>query len=315
MNSTKKENIDFSIAIHGGAGTILRSNMTPEIEASYLEALEEALAKGEAILKQGGSALDAVSASVVSMENNILFNAGRGSVFSHDGTQQMDAAIMCGRRVDAGAVTAIDEVRNPILLCREILEKSEHIMLSAEGAKEFAKLNKLEFKPKDWFFSEFRHKQYLEALAEDRVQLDHSNGNFKYGTVGAVAKDIHGDVAAATSTGGMTNKKFGRVGDSPIIGSGTYANNETCAISCTGNGEAFMREVVGHEISSLMKYANMNLSEACDKVVYEILPKIDGSGGLIGVDKKGHIVLPFNSEGMYRGFSKSNGEREIAIYK
>jgi beta-aspartyl-peptidase (threonine type) len=315
MNSSKTKNIDFSIAIHGGAGTILKSSMTPEIEAEYLKALDDALAKGEAILKEGGSALDAVSASVVSMEDNILFNAGRGSVFSHDGSQQMDAAIMCGRRVDAGAVTAIDEVRNPILLCREILEKSEHILLSAEGAKEFAKLNKLEFKEKDWFFSEFRHQQFLEALAEDRVQLDHSNGNFKYGTVGAVAKDIHGDIAAATSTGGMTNKKFGRVGDSPIVGSGTYANNETCAISCTGNGEAFIREVVGHQVSCLMKYAGMNLSEASNKVVQELLPKIDGSGGLIGVDQKGNIVLPFNSEGMYRGFSKSNGEREIAIYK
>lgn len=302
----------FSIAIHGGAGTILRAEMSAQKELEYKNALDSALSLGEDILRSGGTALDAVAASVASLEDCPLFNAGRGAVFTHEGFHEMDAALMCGLTGDAGAVSGLKGVRNPILFCREIIDHSEHIYLSGQGAMEFAKSRKLKFENEDWFFSEFRHDQYLDALKNDVVQLDHTvSGKSKFGTVGAVALDQEGNLAAATSTGGMTNKKFGRVGDSPIIGAGTYAANDTCAISCTGHGELFIKAVVAHDIASLMRYKNMTLEEACEEVVHHKLAK--DSGGLIAVDQHGNISLPFNSDGMYRAWA-NNSAREIAIY-
>lgn len=303
---------NYSIAIHGGAGTILRSEMSSDLEQEYKLALADSLAAGERILKAGGTALDAVEAAVVIMEDCILFNAGRGAVFTHAGSHEMDAAIMCGKSKEAGAVSGIFGVRNPIALTRKILQHSEHIYLSGQGAASFAKEHNLKFEENKWFHSEFRHKQYLEALKHDVVQLDHTvSGKTKFGTVGAVAMDFSGNLAAATSTGGMTNKKYGRVGDSPLIGSGTYASNDSCAISCTGHGELFIKAVVAHDIACLMKYKGLSLDKACEIVVHEKLAK--DSGGLIAVDASGNICLPFNSEGMYRAWAK-NDKREIAIY-
>ena len=304
---------EYSIAIHGGAGTILREEMSASQEAEYKQALDDALRAGEKVLEVGGSALDAVQASVISMEDCILFNAGRGAVFTHEGKHEMDAALMCGATGNAGAVSGISQLRNPIELCRKIFDHSEHIFLSGEGAMAFAKLHNLKLEPEDWFRSEFRYEQYQQALKTDRVQLDHTpSGKSKFGTVGAVARDQAGNLAAATSTGGMTNKKFGRIGDSPLIGAGTYADNDSCAISCTGHGELFIRAVVAHDVAALMRYKGLSLEEACHEVVQNKLP--EDSGGLVAVDREGNICLPFNSEGMYRASSK-NGVRTIAIYR
>lgn len=304
----------FSLAIHGGAGTIRKSDLTAEQEKAHLQALDDALAVGEKILQAGGSALDAVEAAVVSLEDCPLFNAGRGSVFTHDGKQEMDASIMCGRTLDAGAVTMLSGVRNPIRLCRVVMEKSEHVMLAGAGAVEFAKLHQLPFEPAVWFHSDFRKKQLESAKQRDRVQLDHSPDDEKFGTVGAVALDLHGHLAAATSTGGMTNKKYNRIGDSPLIGCGTYANDRTCAVSCTGYGEYYIRGVVAYDVSCLMEYAGLDLAAACARVIHEKQPALGGDGGLIAVDGLGNMALPFNSEGMYRGWVREGEELEVAIY-
>lgn len=303
----------YTIAIHGGAGTITRASMTPEKEQAYLQALETALDAGYALLEQGGSALDAVTAAVRSLEDCPLFNAGRGSVFNHEGAHEMDASVMRGDTLEAGAVCGIQGVRNPVQLARLVMERSEHVLLSGAGAEAFAKLNNLRFEPKEYFHEAFRYEQWQEALQEDRVRLDHSEK--KFGTVGAVALDAQGNLAAATSTGGMTNKKFGRIGDSPLIGAGTYANNESCAVSCTGHGELFIRSVVAHEVSSLVRYKGLSLQEACDDVVMRQLVAIGGEGGLVAADAQGNVCLSFNSEGMYRGFRKSTGERGTFIYR
>ncbi|MBS1589844.1 MAG: isoaspartyl peptidase/L-asparaginase [Bacteroidetes bacterium] len=302
----------FSIAIHGGAGTILRSSMTESLQQQYEQALHAALDAGANLLKQGGSSLDAVMAAVVSLEDCPLFNAGKGSVFNHQGQHEMDASIMCGKLLDAGAVSCVSQIKNPVELARVILDKSEHVMLFGAGAEKFANQQGIAFAQDDYFYSEQRFKQWQEALAEDRISLDHHDR--KFGTVGAVALDNQGNLAAATSTGGMTNKKFGRVGDSPIIGAGTYANNATCAVSCTGHGELFIRSVVGHDISCLMEYKGLSLSEACDVLVHDKLIKIGGEGGLVAVDKHGNIAMPFNSEGMYRGCVDAKGIRVVKIY-
>jgi beta-aspartyl-peptidase (threonine type) len=304
LTSIMKEN--FSLAIHGGAGTILRSSMNPEKEAMYRSGLENALRIGSAILESGGKALDAVQAAVAELEDNPLFNAGRGSVFTHDGSHEMDASIMCGQTLMAGSVAGIDSVKNPVVLARTVMEKSEHVLLAGMQAVDFAKKNGIAIENKEYFDTEFRKNQWQEALAEDRVQLDHSDK--KFGTVGAVACDRHGHLAAATSTGGMTNKRWGRVGDSPLIGCGNYANDKTCAVSCTGHGEFFIRAVVAYDLSCLMEYKGMSLSEAATYLVNDKLVKFGGEGGLIAVDGQGNIVLPFNSEGMYRG-SIRNGEK------
>ena len=310
----------YAIAIHGGAGTILKSTMTPEKEKAYLDGLKNAIEAGETILKNGGSSLEAVEKAIRSLEDNPLFNAGKGAVFSNSGKNEMDASIMNGEDLSAGAVAGISNIKNPISLAKGIMQKSEHVFLTGNGAIEFAKSIDSEFEEDAYFFEQMRFDQLQQAKQSDGVFLDHTtdkfeNGEKKFGTVGAVALDIHGNLAAGTSTGGMTNKKFGRVGDSPIIGAGTYANNETCAISCTGHGEFFIRSVVAYDISCLIEYKGLSLKEACDFVVMDKLVKIGGEGGLIAIDKNGNIEMPFNSEGMYRAKKSNDGELFIKIYK
>jgi beta-aspartyl-peptidase (threonine type) len=310
----------YAIAIHGGAGTILKSTMTPEKELAYNTALKDAIEAGEAILKYGGAALDAVERAIVSLENNPLFNAGKGAVFTHNGKHEMDASLMNGSDLKAGAVSGVSNIKNPVSLARAVMENSEHVFLSGAGAMEFARKVNAEFADDAYFFVQMRYEQLQQALKSDSVildhtQTDHEHGEKKFGTVGAVAMDLKGNLAAGTSTGGMTNKNYGRVGDSPIIGAGTYANNNTCAISCTGHGELFIRSVVAYDISCLMEYKGLSLKEACDVVVMDKLVKIGGEGGLIAIDKNGNIELPFNSEGMYRAKKSSDGELFIGIYK
>ena len=310
------QNNTYSLAIHGGAGTILRSEMTLEKEAAYKQALTTAIKAGEHILKQHGSALDAVETAIVELENNPLFNAGKGAVFTHDETHEMDASIMRGDNLMAGAVAGIRNIKNPIHLSRKVMENTEHVMLCGEGAATFAKKMGFEFTPDDYFFTEQRHEQWKKAVLDDKVALDHNikTDEKKFGTVGAVVLDLHGNLAAGTSTGGMTNKKYGRVGDSPIIGAGTYANNLQCAVSCTGHGEFFIKAVVAYDVFCLMEYKQLTLEEACKIVVKEKLVKIGGEGGLIAVDKLGNISLCFNSDGMYRASVGSHQDLMVAIY-
>lgn len=310
----------YAIAIHGGAGTILKSSMTPEKESAYTNGLREAIEAGDLILKAGGTALDAVEAAVVAMENNPLFNAGKGAVFNNKGKNDMDAAIMNGSDLSAGAVAGVSNIKNPVTLAKAVMEKSEHVLLAGQGALDFAKKINAQFEEDAYFYVQLRYEQLVQAKESDTILLDHTEGDElaegkKFGTVGAVALDMQGNLAAATSTGGMTNKKFGRIGDSPLIGSGTYANNETCAISCTGHGELFIRAVVAHDVSCLMAYKGLSLKEACDEVVMNKLVQIGGEGGLIAIDSKGNIELSFNSEGMYRAKKSSDTEIFTAIYK
>ncbi|MBL7719367.1 MAG: isoaspartyl peptidase/L-asparaginase [Flavipsychrobacter sp.] len=287
--------------------------MTDELQAQYEQGLNDALEAGYTILKSGGSSLDAVEQAVARLEDFPLFNAGKGSVFNNAGKHEMDASIMNGKDLSAGAVSGVNGIRNPIFLARAVMDHSEHVLLSGKGAEAFAAQQNIATASEDYFYNEFRYQQWQEALKEDRVQMDHSDK--KFGTVGAVAMDKTGNLAAATSTGGMTNKKFGRVGDSPLIGAGTYANNHTCAVSCTGHGELFIRAVVAYDISCLMEYKGLSLSEACAIVVHDKLKKIGGEGGLVAVDSKGHIEMPFNSEGMYRASIDADGKKTIKIYK
>lgn len=312
----------FTLAIHGGAGTILKEDMTPELELSYLQGLEESLLAGYAILEKGGNSVDAVKAAVLALEDNILFNAGRGSVFTNKGVQEMDAAIMEGISLKAGAVAGVRNVRNPIELAVEVLRNSDHVFLSGKGANDFATRQGIRLEPDEYFFSQFRYDQWKSIRDSDTYSLDHSQEKTedemkdkKFGTVGAVACDQHGNIAAATSTGGMTNKKYGRIGDSPLIGAGTYANNKTCAISCTGHGEPFIRAVAAYDVSCLMEYKNLSLHEAMDIVVNKKLVALEGEGGMIGADARGNVSMLFNSAGMYRGMINNTGEKEIAIYR
>lgn len=309
----------YAIAIHGGAGTILKSTMTPEKEVAYTQAMQDAINAGETILKNGGAALDAVELAIVSLENNPLFNAGKGAVFTKTGKHEMDACIMNGKDLTAGAVAGVSNIKNPISLSRAVMEKSEHVFLAGLGALDFAKKINAKFEDDDYFFVQMRYDQLQMALKSDTMILDHIEDTFetrekKFGTVGAVAIDIHGNLAAGTSTGGMTNKNYGRIGDTPMVGAGTYANN-TCAISCTGHGEFFIRSVVAYDISCLMEYKGLSLKEACDIVVMDKLVKIGGEGGLIAIDKNGNIELPFNSEGMYRAKKTFGSDVFIGIYK
>jgi L-asparaginase / beta-aspartyl-peptidase len=317
------------IAIHGGAGTILRSQMTPALETEYRSGLETALRVGWDVLERGGSSLDAVETAVVSLEDFPLFNAGRGSVFTHEGKNEMDAAIMDGSNLMAGAVAFVRNIKNPVRLARLVLERTEHVLLAGDGAIQFAAEMGVEQAPDEYFFTEHRWLQLQDAIADGRIQLDHSKSSPPYeggvagglggsltkpiGTVGAVACDLKGRLAAATSTGGMTNKKFGRVGDTAIIGAGTYAD-ETCAVSCTGHGEYFQRGVTAYDVAARMKYKGLNLEDAATETI-DSLAAIGGEGGLIAVDTKGNIVLPFNCEGMYRGSIVANGENQISIYR
>jgi beta-aspartyl-peptidase (threonine type) len=306
----------FSIAIHGGAGTLVKGMMTPEKEQEYKGALKLALDAGYRILENGGSAIEAVEEAVVKLEDSHLFNAGKGSVFTATETHEMDASIMDGKTLNAGAVSLISGIKNPVSLAKDVMQKSEHVFLAGEGAMQFAK--QLDYKIEDdaYFYDKFRHDQWIQIKDTDNFQLDHSvKKNSKFGTVGAVACDQNGNIAAATSTGGMTNKKWGRVGDSPMIGAGNYANNKTCAISCTGSGEFFIRGVVAYDVACLMEHKDMSVSEASDDVINKRILEINGDGGLIAIDTKGNIAMPFNTEGMYRASKSSNGGEEISIYK
>ena len=309
------------MVIHGGAGTINKDDMSAEMEKEYLKGLQEALDIGYAVLNEGGSALNAVKAAIVVLEDNVLFNAGRGSVFTKKGLQEMDAAIMDGKTLQAGAVAGVRNVRNPIELATEVLRNSDHVFLSGKGAGDFAIKQGVKLEPDEYFFSQFRYNQWKAVRDTDNYNLDHTHSDFnelkekRFGTVGAVACDTDGNVAAATSTGGMTNKKYGRIGDTPIIGSGTYANNKTCAISCTGHGELFIRAVAAYDVSALMEYKDLAITEACNEVVLHKLVKLEGEGGLIGVDNKGNFALVFNSAGMYRGVKSNDGTNKVAIYK
>ena len=312
----------ISLAIHGGAGTILKEDMTPELEKAYLQALEGALSAGYAVLEEGGTSANAIKAAIVILEDNMLFNAGRGAVFTKKGVQEMDAAIMDGKDRTAGAVAGVRNVRNPIELAMEVMRNSNHVFLSGKGANDFAIKQGIKLEPDEYFFSQFRYDQWKQLRDSDNYSLDHTHQQLeelmkdkKFGTVGAVACDCNGNIAAATSTGGMTNKKYGRIGDSPIIGAGTYANDKTCAISCTGHGEPFIRAVAAYDVSCLMEYKNMSLAEAMNEVVNIKLPAIDGEGGMIGVDAAGNISLQFNSAGMYRGARSSDGTNFVSIYK
>jgi len=317
----------IALAVHGGAGTILKYEMTLALEDEYRDGLETALRVGREILQNAGSALDAVEAAVVALEDCPLFNAGRGAVFTHDGKNEMDACLMNGENRKAGAVAFVQNVKNPIKLARLVMERTEHVLLAGTGANGFAEEMNAPLEPDEYFFTEVRYKQLLEARRENTIQLDHApektetnqsqsvlENEKKFGTVGAVACDANGNVAAATSTGGMTNKKFGRIGDTPIVGAGTYADNETCAVSCTGHGEFFMRELAAYDVAALMKYKNLSLNEATAEVV-EKLRVIGGEGGLIAVDSGGNLALPFNSAGMYRGYITPDGRTEIKIYR
>lgn len=311
----------FAIAIHGGAGTILKEDMTPELEAAYLKGLQEAIDAGYAVLEEGGSAVNAVKAAVVMLEDNMLFNAGRGAVFTKKGVQEMDAAIMDGSTLGAGAVAGIRSVRNPVELAAEVMEHSNHVFLSGKGANDFAIKQGIKLEPDEYFFSQFRYDQWKALRDSDNYSLDHTHHHLeelmrdkKFGTVGAVACDQKGNIAAATSTGGMTNKKYGRIGDSPVIGAGTYANNQTCAISCTGHGEIFIQAVAAYDVSAVMEYKNLSLEDAMQQVVHERLIRMQGEGGMIGIDAEGNVSMQFNSAGMYRGFKNSEGEESVAIY-
>lgn len=312
-----------TLAIHGGAGNINPSMMTKEQENEYHSGLKTALDKGYEVLNGGGSSVDAVVAAIIELENNPIFNAGRGSVFTKKGLNEMDAAIMDGRDLSAGAIAGVRNIKNPIMLAREVMLHSGHVFLSGKGATDFALQQGIEFARDDYFFNKMRYDQWVEIRDSNFYQLDHKEDNLKgvapntdhkFGTVGAVACDAQGNLAGATSTGGMTNKRFGRIGDSPVVGSGTYANNNTCAISCTGHGEYFLRAVVAYDVSCLMEYKGLNLQDACEVVIKEKLLKMGGEGGLIAVDAKGNYEFCFNSAGMYRAAKTSEGREEIAFY-
>jgi len=315
--------MNYRLVIHGGAGTILKKNMSDELEAAYKKNLKEALKAGYTILSKGGSSLDAVETAIRIMEDSPLFNAGKGAVFTAQGKNEMDASIMDGRDMKAGAVAGVSSVRNPISAARKVMEETPHVMLSGEGADKFAIEQGLKTESPKYFYTERRWKHLQKIKDSEKIEMDHSDEkgmlemleNNKFGTVGAVALDQAGNVAAATSTGGMTNKKFGRIGDSPIIGAGTYASNKTCAISCTGHGEFFMRGVVAYDVAAQMEYKKSSLAESAHNVIHKKLLEIGGLGGLIGIDASGNYVMEFNTPGMYRGQIGADGEPEVFIYK
>lgn len=321
-NSTSSKKSEFAIVIHGGAGTILKSNMTAELELEYRNTLEEAIRVGYDILEAGGSSLDAVQHTITVLEDSPLFNAGKGAVFTNAETNELDASIMDGKTLKAGAVAGVTIVKNPIHLARSIMDNSPHVMLSGKGAEAFAKTEGIELVDPKYFYtdSRFQSLQKLKAseknAARDKTAfVDPALVDSKFGTVGCVALDKNGNLAAGTSTGGMTNKKYGRIGDAPIIGAGTYANNATCAVSSTGWGEYFIRAVVAHDISALMDYKSLTLQEAAYEVIQNKIPKLGGDGGIIAVDKNGQIVMEFNTEGMYRASMDDTGQLKVSMYK
>jgi len=305
----------LAFAIHGGAGVIDRAQMAPVREASYLAGLSAALDAGYTILERGGSSLDAVAEAVRLLEDDPQFNAGRGAVLTHDGEAELDASIMDGVGPRAGAVAGVRHVKNPIGLARLVMDKSPYVMLIGAGAEEFAREHGLEFVANTYFRTPYREQELQRAIQRERQSQEGAAAPGTItGTVGAVALDRAGNLAAATSTGGMTNKRYGRVGDSPIIGAGTYANNESCAVSATGSGEFFIRSVVAHDIHALVQYKQLSLQDAAKQVVQVKLKHTGGDGGIIAIDRTGQIVLEFNCEGMFRGARDSRGRREVAIY-
>jgi beta-aspartyl-peptidase (threonine type) len=315
------------IAIHGGAGTLLRHAMNAETEGRYHTALSDILSAGERILAAGGSALDAVTEAVRLLEDCPLFNAGHGAVFTAAGTHELDASVMDGATLEAGAISCVTRVKNPVLAARRVLDVSDHVMFTAEGAEAFAAAQGLDLVDPSYFFTEARHQQWLKARGTSGTMLDHDamtkfafdndpiDPDKKFGTVGAVALDAHGHLAAATSTGGITNKQAGRVGDAPLIGAGCYANDATCAVSTTGTGEMFIRMLAAYDVSAQMEYRGLSLEDAASDVVMTKLPRIAGRGGLVAVDAKGNVALPFNTEGMYRGFARVGETPVTAIYR
>lgn len=307
---------NFGIAIHGGAGTLIKGLMTEALESQYKMALKNTLVTGYDLLEKGSTALHVVEMVVKALEDSPLFNAGKGAVFTAEGTHEMDASIMDGKTLKAGAVSLVTGIKNPVVLARDVMQKSNHVFLAGEGALQFAKSNGYAIESPDYFYDELRYWQWQEIKGGDGFQLDHTvKKDSKFGTVGAVACDQNGNIAAATSTGGMTNKKWGRVGDSPMIGAGVYANNKTCAVSCTGSGEFFIRGVVAYDVSCLMEHKGLSLKKAADEVIYKRILEINGDGGLIAIDSKGNIAMPFNTEGMYRACKSYSGIEEISIYK
>jgi len=319
-NNPNMETKKIGLAIHGGAGTIERSNMTPEKEREYRAGLERALSAGYEVLKGGGSSLDATEAAVRVLEDDPHFNAGRGSVFTSAGTNEMDASIMDGKTLKAGAVGSVQHIKNPIALARLVMEKSPHVMLDCAGAEAFAKANGMELVEQKYFFTQDRWNALQKIKTSEKNRASGNGKSFiitdqdRHGTVGAVALDKNGNLAAATSTGGTTNKMPGRIGDTPVIGAGTYANNQTCAVSCTGDGEYFIRASAAHEVSALMQYRGLKLQEAAQTAL-DTVKQLGGAGGLIAIDKNGEIALPFNTNGMYRGYVDPDGKFVVEIYR
>jgi L-asparaginase / beta-aspartyl-peptidase len=310
----------ITLVIHGGAGTIKRENMTPEKEKAYQDALTLALDSGYAVLERGGKSMDAVIAAIKVMEDSPLFNAGKGAVFTNEGKNEMDASIMDGSTLMAGAVAGLTTVKNPITAAHAVMTKSEHVMMVGRGAEKFAEENGLEIVDPSYFFDSIRYKQWLKVQEEEKndrlaALYDPYIKDKKFGTVGAVALDQYGNIAAGTSTGGMTNKRYGRVGDAPIIGAGTYADNATCAVSATGWGEYFIRLGVAHDIAALMGYGGLDVAQAADSVVMKKLPRLGGDGGIIALDRQGNFTMTFCTEGMYRGYIQKKGEGKTFIYK
>lgn len=323
-SSEEKDTIpNFGIVIHGGAGTILKENMTDSLEQAYKTKLEEAIRTGHEILANGGTALEAVQRTINVMEDSPLFNAGKGAVFTNAGTNELDASIMDGETLNAGAVAGVTTVKNPINLAYKVMVNSEHVMLGGKGAEEFAKQQNIELVDPQYFFTENRYKSLQRIRDKETTELDHDGKtafidpfikDSKFGTVGCAALDKNGNLAAGTSTGGMTNKRWGRIGDAPIIGAGTYANNTTCAVSSTGWGEFFIRGMVAHDISALMEYKGLSLQEAAREVIQEKIPNLGGDGGIVAIDHAGNVAMEFNTAGMYRAKMDKNGKLEIGIY-
>lgn len=305
---------NIAISIHGGAGTITKAHLTSEKEQQYRNALTVATMRGYQVLREGGTALDAVQAAVEAMEDNPLFNAGCGSVFTHEGRHEMDASIMDGETLRAGAVACVQGVRNPIKLARLVMDFSENVIMCGKGAEDFARMHKVTFEDENYFFDQHRYEQWQAIKNSDQAMLDHAEPT-KFGTVGAVALDEQGSIAAATSTGGMTNKRYMRIGDTPVIGAGTYADNNTCAVSCTGHGEYFIRSVAAYDVACLMEYKGLTLHFACHEVINNKMKLMGGEGGLIAVDVRGNVEMVFNTEGMYRASMKAGGDLHVAIYK
>ena len=300
----------YALVLHGGAGVMSEKSMTPEIQKAYLSDLNRALQVGDSVLAAGGTCMDAVVRTIMVMEDSPLFNAGKGAVFTHEGSVELDASVMDGKTLGAGAVAGIKDVRNPIMLARTVMEKSEHVFLTGKGASQFAIEHGFKLVPNSYFHTEKRYRQLQELLKKER---EAGQGD-KHGTVGCVALDRYGNIAAGTSTGGMNNKKYGRVGDAPVIGAGTYANNATGGFSCTGHGEYYIRLGFSRDISAMIEYQKLDIQKACQLEI-EKLTKLGGTGGVIGLDKGGNVAMEFNTSGMFRGYIKSTGEKKVAIFK